>query len=85
MSERSKLQNAADTMLLLMRDPNSKVLQVPRKWRSKLQNGAVQMPGKSTSTRKREKIPKRNGEKNPKNAAFFNLYAEILRLQKYFP
>ena len=69
-SERSKLQTAADTMLLLMRDPNSKVLQVPRKWRSKLQNGAVQMPGKTTSTRKREKNPKRNGKKKQKMQPF---------------
>ena len=53
-----------------MRDPNSKVLQVPRKWRSKLQNGAVQMPGKTTSTRKREKNPKRNGKKKQKMQPF---------------
>jgi len=49
-----------------MRDPNSKVLQVPRKWRSKLQNGAVQMPGKTTSARKREKTKQKETGKTHK-------------------
>jgi hypothetical protein len=46
-----------------MRDPNSKVLQVPRKWRSKL---AVQMPGKTTSARKREKTKQKETGKTHK-------------------
>ena len=82
-SERSKLQTAADTMLLLMRDPNSKVLQVPRKWRSKLQNGAVQMPGKTTSTRKREKNPKRNGGK--KKCSPFQSLCQDIAITKILP
>ena len=57
-----------------MRDPNSKVLHVPRKWRSKLQNGTVQMPGKTTSARKREKKNKKKRAKiHPKNAAHLSL------------
>ena len=43
-------------------------------WRSMLQTGAVQMPGKTTSARKREKNTKRNGKNIPKNAALFYLY-----------